>query len=644
MLAPPIRFSTAVCGLTAIITWAGFALTGLAQTRPQVPTLNYNKDTFYIPFNADVLSPEITATEVLLFVSGDKGQSWQLYQRQAPSAKRFAFRAAIDGEYWFAVRTSMADNTEATTSGLEPELKVVLDTKKPELDLSAALLNASEAGVVWGIKDANLAPNTLRMEYRTSSVGVWQPILPSAVKTIEQGYTGETTWQLTQPAESMEIRASVKDTAGNETRIADTIRPVRSTSEATQPKRDLGLSSTVRVDAPARKGDVFLTPQRATEPAVAHRSGPEGWKSVPKQQSPIRVDRVPSSPIIENHTLQSKSDVVDPTNSSALLTSAGPAQPQPPVASQVNRPPSVATQSPTPPNNAPARLERPVSLPVPTQAHMSASKQFHLDYDVEATSLNRVARVSLWATMDNGRTWTLYGEDPDKISPFLVDVPNDGIYGFRMLIENSEGIAPKQPQSGDAADVWIHVDSTKPTARIVSARFGRNANLGQLQIYWDAADQNLPENPITLLYSDRAEGPWRVIAEQIANTSRFDWNVKESVPSDFYLQLEVRDTAGNVSRDTLRDPISRDGLAPRGVIKDVRPATNQMNTPTTGLNSGQLPSAIQTPIAPPTTPRTPADGPSLGPAQVPATLDYPQSRVDDSVEVMEAKLPGNTVR
>lgn len=595
-----------------------------------VPTLNYNKDTFYVPFNADVLSADIAATEVLLYVSGDKGDSWQLYQRQVPAAKRFAFRAAIDGEYWFAIRTLMSNESEPKTEGLQPELKVVLDTKKPELDLSAALLSPNEAGVVWGIKDANLDPNTLRMEYRTSSVGVWQPILPNAVKPIEQGYTGETTWQLSQSAESMDIRASVKDAAGNETRIVDTIKPVRHITNAVGQAPNPELAGTVDVTAPARKGDVFLTPQRAAEPAIAHRSGPEGWQSVQpqKQNGPIQVDNVPSAPIIENHTLQSPSDVVNrQLSSNEVLTSASPAQPQPPVASQatVAQQPPVATQTPVP-------------QAAPTQAHMSASRQFHLDYDVEATNGNNVARVSLWTTVDNGQTWTLYGEDPDKISPFLVDVAQDGIYGFRMLIENSDGIAPRPPQSGDSADVWIHVDSALPTARIVSARFGRNANLGQLQIYWDAADENLADQPITLLYSDQPNGPWRVIAEQITNTSRFDWNVKESVPSDFYLQLEVRDKAGNIARDTLRDPISRDGLAPRGVIKDVRPAVDAIQSPAaSNLDGAQLPSQSQMPIAPPTGPTL--NGPSLGPAQVPATLEYPQSRVDDAVEVMEAKLP-----
>jgi hypothetical protein len=65
-----------------------------------------------------------------------------------------------------------------------------------------------------------------------------------------------------------------------------------------------------------------------------------------------------------------------------------------------------------------------------------------------------------------------------------------------------------------------------------------------------------------------------VIAEQLANSGRYDWTVRENMPAEFHLQLEVQDRAGNISRDSLRDPISRDGFAPRGVIRDVRPAAD----------------------------------------------------------------------
>ena len=625
------------------VTWVTCSCLGLAaESAVKPPTVHYNHDTFYIPFTAGTsISPELTAREVLLFVSGDRGASWQLYQRQAPSAARFAFRAAVDGEYWFAVRTLFGDQGTPSTDDMQAELKVVLDTLRPKLEMSAALMSPQEAGVVWGISDDNLDPNTFKMEYRTSSVGIWQPILPSSIEPIDGGYSGEISWQLARPARSIEIRAAVRDAAGNETQVQDTIRVTESSpppSLAAQPNRP--IAGHVQVEGPSSQGDLLIQTQRAQNPAIAHHNDDGAWRTAApvKQLSPIRIDEVPTARMIVNPTLQQPTTlqqpnrVLDSAVASELLTSVDKAAPQAPL----------ATPSPNPPHTAKASTLRNASPP-PTQAHMSPSKLFQLDYDVETTIEDDVARVSLWVTMDNGRTWSLYGEDPDRVSPFLVNVESDGVYGFRMLIENRNGIAPRPPQSGETADVWIHVDSTKPTARIVSARFGRNAHLGQLQIFWDAADENLTENPVTLLYSDQPNGPWRVIAEQLANTSRYDWTVKETVPADFYLQLEVRDKAGNLSRDTLRDPISRDGFAPRGVIRDVRPA-DQTVAPATpsaaGVNgSTPLPSQLQAPIAPPT-------GRPAGVPRVPAQLDYPQSETETPVkaDVIQASLPSGSNR
>ena len=72
--------------------------------------------------------------------------------------------------------------------------------------------------------------------------------------------------------------------------------------------------------------------------------------------------------------------------------------------------------------------------------------------------------------------------------------------------------------------------------------------------------------------SEQPHGPWRTIAENLPNTGRHDWKVNPNVKGDIYLQLEVRDRAGNIGRDTISDPLNTDGLAPRARIRDVVPA------------------------------------------------------------------------
>ncbi len=206
---------------------------------------------------------------------------------------------------------------------------------------------------------------------------------------------------------------------------------------------------------------------------------------------------------------------------------------------------------------------------------ISQSRRFQLEYDVEATSAAGVYRVEVWYTDDGGRTWRHHGDDEDRCSPYLVAVDEDGMYGFRLLVQAREGLAARPPRAGDPADIWIRVDAEPPVARITSARYGRGNQLGSLQINWDAKDEDLSDHPVTLLYGSHPEGPWRKIAANLPNTGRYDWRADDRAPAQIYLRLEVVDRAGNVGSDTLLEPIRSEGLAPRGFIRQVRPIEHQ---------------------------------------------------------------------
>ena len=66
-------------------------------------TLITKNDTFFVPFTTPL--DEHQASVVELFVSGDQGENWTLYQQRGPAENRFSFRAGADGEYWFSIRT-----------------------------------------------------------------------------------------------------------------------------------------------------------------------------------------------------------------------------------------------------------------------------------------------------------------------------------------------------------------------------------------------------------------------------------------------------------------------------------------------------------------------------------------------------------
>jgi hypothetical protein len=53
----------------------------------------------------------------------------------------------------------------------------------------------------------------------------------------------------------------------------------------------------------------------------------------------------------------------------------------------------------------------------------------------------------------------------------------------------------------------------------------------------------------------------------LENTGSYSWKVDPRIPERIFLRLEVRDEAGNVQVDQLREPISIEGLAPKGRIR-----------------------------------------------------------------------------
>lgn len=201
----------------------------------------------------------------------------------------------------------------------------------------------------------------------------------------------------------------------------------------------------------------------------------------------------------------------------------------------------------------------------------SNSKKFSLEYAIDNDPGAPVSTVELWGTTDSGETWQVWGEDPDRESPFDIEVETEGLFGFRMVIVGANGLASNRPRNGDNADAWIHVDTAKPKAKITSATYGRGNEAGSMIIEYQASDEFLPERAITLSYSESPEGPWNVFAAGVRNNGRYAWPSDSSLPPSVFLQLEVHDAAGNVGIHRLEQPVSIEGLAPRGRIQGFRP-------------------------------------------------------------------------
>jgi hypothetical protein len=212
-------------------------------------------------------------------------------------------------------------------------------------------------------------------------------------------------------------------------------------------------------------------------------------------------------------------------------------------------------------------------LPPGERPRLVNSRRFELEYDVDSVGPSGIGRVELWGTRDAGKTWRNFPLDNDNnnLSPLRVDVKEEGVYGFCVVVTNGAGLGGKPPKSGDLPDLWVGIDLTKPTARIVSAQQGTDAEAGQLIISWQADDRTLAARPVTLSFSQTRTGPWLPIASGLENTGRYAWTIDGRTPPQFYLRLEVRDEAGNVGTHETTEPIAIDQSRPTIRVRDIRP-------------------------------------------------------------------------
>jgi hypothetical protein len=195
------------------------------------------------------------------------------------------------------------------------------------------------------------------------------------------------------------------------------------------------------------------------------------------------------------------------------------------------------------------------------------TKRITLNFEVKDVGSSGVAAVELWFTQD-GKEWKKH-DAPAQAKAYVVEVDDEGMYGFTLLARSGTGLAKEPPQPGDTPQVWVIVDLTKPDVQmndVVSSMQGGNQFVS---IKWRASDKNLGRQPITLSYADREEGPWKVIAAGLENVGSYNWEVPKGAPAKVLFRVEASDLAGNVGRAQLSKPVLMDNSVPRVQINSV---------------------------------------------------------------------------
>lgn len=520
------------------VPWSLMICAGLAAADPLAAStaggpVVTNKNRFRIPFRFNAAALErMNARELRLYVSSDQGNSWELAQSIGPQAGKFEFQAPADGEYRFSVKTLDGRNQlHPPGETYETGLTVVVDTAAPSFDLALQQITPGRIELSWNAIDSNLDVATLRLEYRQPGIDDWQLV------SIAPRSAGQTSWTLPQGG-IVAVRGTISDLAGN----------VANAQSQTQIEPD-GAS------APAKKPDL-RQPIAGKNPELAERS-PLGDRFVP---SNIAQQPLPS--VIANPTPSTAPQAVVERNSvmipqaTKFITENSETRPE------IAKDRWSDSAAPAEPQFAPASTSA-------ARQRVVASKRFQIGYKIDDVGPSGVGNVELYITQDNGQTWFKYGDDADHKSPFDVEVPQDGEYGFAIRARSGVGLSIDPPLSGEQPAIMIVVDQTPPTLEMLPIRQGQGLHVNQLQLRWKTSDAYPSDKPIALYVSHTANGSWESISSWRTDTGEFVWTVSPGAPPQLYFRVVARDAAGNLTQAVTPRPVIVDLTRPTARIVDI---------------------------------------------------------------------------
>lgn len=525
--------------------WGGVAdsVSAVAATASPVFT---SKTQFRIPYHYDQAEiKRLGAREIRLYVSTDRGVTWKHTQSVSPSTRKFPFTATQDGEYWFSVRTLDSQN-QLHPSGrvFEPGLRVVIDTTPPQLELNLRQVSPGKVQLIWNAEDKYLDPSKLVLEYSQNGSQNWQRVI------VAPNNRGQTTWSISQGG-VVSVRGMIKDRANNVGSAQKQIRVVAAASQSL-PKPKQNLPDFNQPIAQGQTQDQSLTQAQPGNPAP--------WSGLNQPEQPEQPKTFEPSTPLANKQLPDvfpKHDKFDPAPSPGS-NAQGSVKGQYVADDPEKRPMYAKNRYPTPAEKWSAERKQVLN-----------GTQFQIGFQVDEVGPSGVGAVELYITEDNGQKWYKYGEDPDKQSPFQVEVPDDGIYGFTLRVRSGAGLADALPRSGEKPDVVVVVDRQAPEIQLEPVVQGAGGEANKVTISWKVSEENPAEKPIAINYSTRSEGPWEPIVEWQEDLGRFTWSVRPGNPSKFYLQVVARDAAGNISQKVTPQPIIVDLTKPSGRIVDV---------------------------------------------------------------------------
>lgn len=458
-----------------------------------------------------------TVSAVRVYVSTDDGRTWNRCADAPADAKSVTYRSIRDGNYCFAMALIQKDGTQipADVKSMETGLKVVVDTAQPSLMIKPVRSTAGKRGIRWEVADDHLDAASMRVAYCSDDSNNWKPMTvrspEKAILWFEDG------------VEVRKLQACVCDKAGNET-----VQEV----EIVGDRFTKSMVASFALSKPATQTTSYAQPQTKAQPPMREMNSKTTTSTASVWTPPFVAQ--PAAPVTSA-----------PTSSlaKALDMDKGPSKPpaMPEKAWSPQIQPAAHSQSAATSHTAYSPV-RPAANK-PREYVLCGAEPIVVNYEVERTPGAPTPKVELWGTRDRGVTWTKLASDPDGISPIEANLPQDGVWGLKIVTRAAT--APEAgPKSGTQPDTYVESDRLPPSVMVGTAEIQR----GQVAIRWEANDKNMPANAISIYYGRTPQGPWSEVAKAVENTGEYVWNFSQAgVAGNVYFRVEAVDEAKNTA-------------------------------------------------------------------------------------------------
>jgi hypothetical protein len=456
-------------------------------------------------------------------------------------------------------------------------LRVIVETRKPEIRIPRAERRGDEVQIAWDIRDDNPDLNTFRLEYRSPDVpgSQWTSI------NVTPALQGETAFRPVS-AGAVQVRVVMTDLATN---IGQFSRDISAAGIASPPAFEQANAGPGIV-APPPSGEApfpVAPPPGSASTMGEYRPAPAITSEPPARQFSRPVDEAPSG-------RQMNPQQIPTTSMQQTPVQQPPVQPMPnqPVPLAQSNNPNGSGLLQTSSSGMPAE-GRPSYAVAPyaggSRSSMPAveivnKKQPRINFQVGKYGPSGLGSVDVYVTTDDGATWSLSPGDHNVTLPspseirggssagvsVMVDLKDEGVvYGYYVVVKSRAGLGIRAPEPGTVPQVRLELDISAPVVELYVPQPDSNRR-DALLLTWKATDAHLANNPVTIEWAERIDGQWNTIGTaEMANTGQFSWQVPVNIPPAVFLRMAVRDVAGNSAVAQTKEPVVVDLSVPEPV-------------------------------------------------------------------------------